>query len=43
MTHEELKLKLADIAHENDAHEARNYFLLSLLAVVEMHRPAVVS
>ena len=39
MTHEELKLKLADIAHEKDAHEARNDFLLALLAVVEEHKP----
>lgn len=39
MTHEELKLKLADIAHEKDANEARNDFLLALLAVVEEHKP----
>ena len=39
MTHEELKEKLADIAHEKDAHEARNDFLLALLAVVQLHQP----
>jgi hypothetical protein len=38
VTYEELKLKLADIAHEKDAHEARNDFLLALLAVVEVHQ-----
>lgn len=39
MTHDELKLKLADIAHEKGANEARNYFLLAILAVVELHKP----
>ena len=39
MTHEELLQKLANIAHEKDAHEARNDFLLALLAVVELHKP----
>ena len=32
--------KLADTAHEKDAHEARNDFLLALRAVVELHKPA---
>lgn len=41
MTHEELLQKLADIAHNKDAHEARNDYLLALLAVVKMHRPAL--
>ena len=39
MTHEELLQKLADIAHNKDAHEARNDYLLALRAVVELHRP----
>lgn len=39
MTHEELLQKLADIAHNKDAHEARNDYLLALLAVVKMHYP----
>jgi hypothetical protein len=43
MTYEELKEKLADIAHEKDAHEARNDFLLALLAVVEEHKPTELS
>ena len=41
MTHEELLQKLADIAHNKDAHEARNDYLLALLAVVKLHRPAL--
>ena len=39
MTHEELLQKLADIAHNKDAHEARNDYLLALRAVVELHKP----
>lgn len=39
MTHEELLQKLADIAHNKDAHEARNDYLLALRAVVEFHKP----
>lgn len=39
MTHEELLQKLADIAHNKDAHEARNDYLLALLAVVKLHQP----
>lgn len=39
MTHDELKQKIADIAHKKDAHEARNDFLLPLLAVVKLHEP----
>ena len=39
MTHEKLLEKLADIAHNKDAHDARNDYLLALRAVVEMHRP----
>ena len=39
MTHEELLQKLADIAHNKDAHEARNDYLLALLAVVKLHKP----
>lgn len=39
MTHEELLQNLADIAHNKDAHEARNDYLLALLAVVKMHYP----
>ena len=37
MTQEELLQKLADIAHNKDAHEARNDYLLALRAVVELH------
>lgn len=39
MTQEELLQKLADIAHNKDAHEARNDYLLALRAVVELHKP----
>jgi hypothetical protein len=39
MIQEELLQKLADIAHNKDAHEARNDYLLALLAVVKMHYP----
>lgn len=39
MTHEELLQKLADIAHNKDAHEARNDYLLALLEVVKLHQP----
>jgi hypothetical protein len=39
MTHEELLEKLADIAHNKDAHDARNDYLLALRAVVELHQP----
>lgn len=39
MTHEELLVKLADIAHNKDAHKARNDYLLALRAVVELHKP----
>jgi hypothetical protein len=39
MTQKELLQKLADIAHNKDAHEARNDYLLALRAVVEMHYP----
>lgn len=35
----ELQKKLADIAHKKDAHEARNDYLLMLLAVVKLHKP----
>ena len=38
MTHEKLLEKLADIAHNKDAHEARNYYLLALRAVVKLHQ-----
>ena len=41
MTHEELLQELADIAHNKDAHEARNDYLLALRAVVELHKPAL--
>lgn len=36
MTNEELLAKLANIAHNKDAHEARNDYLLALRAVVEL-------
>lgn len=39
MNQEELLQKLADIAHNKDAHEARNDYLLALRAVVELHKP----
>lgn len=39
MIQEELLKKLADIAHNKDAHEARNDYLLALLAVVKLHQP----
>jgi len=39
MTQEELLQKLADIAHNKDAHEARNDYLIALRAVVELHQP----
>ena len=39
MIQEELLKKLADIAHNKDAHEARNDYLLALRAVVELHKP----
>ena len=39
MTHEELLQKMSDIAHKKDAHEARNDYLLALLAVVKLHQP----
>lgn len=39
MIQEELLQKLSDIAHKKDAHEARNDYLLALLAVVKMHYP----
>ncbi len=39
MTQEELLQKLADIAHNKDAHEARNDYLLALRAVVNLHNP----
>ena len=39
MTNKELLEKLADIAHNKDAHEARNNYLLALRAVVELHTP----
>ena len=43
MTHEQLLQKLADIAHNKDAHEARNDYLLALRAVVELHSPVGIS
>ena len=39
MTHDELLQKLADIAHNKDAHDARNCYLIALRAVVELHKP----
>ena len=39
MTQEELLQKLADIAHNKDAHDARNDYLLALYAVVKLHKP----
>lgn len=39
MVQEELLKKLADIAHTKYANEARNDYLLALIAVVEMHYP----
>ena len=39
MTHDELLQKLADIAHNKDAHDARNRYLIALRAVVELHQP----
>ena len=43
MNHEELLQKLADIAHNKDAHEARNDYLLALRAVAELHKPTGLS
>ena len=43
MTQEELLQKLADIAHNKDAHEARNDYLLALHAVMELHKPTALS
>ena len=42
MTHEELLQKLADTAHNKDAHEARNDYLLALRAVAELHKPTTI-
>ena len=39
MTHGELLQKLADIAHNKDAHDARNRYLITIRAVVNLHTP----
>ena len=39
MTHQKLLAELAHIAHNKDAHQARNDYLLALISVVEMHYP----
>ena len=39
MTHEELLAKMAEPAHNLNANDARNVYLLALRAVVELHKP----
>ena len=39
MTHNELLQRLADIAHNKDAHDARNRYLIALRAAVKLHTP----
>ena len=38
MTHDELLAKMAEPAHNLNANDARNVYLLALRAVVELHR-----
>ena len=39
MTHDELLAKMAEPAHNLNANDARNVYLLALRAVVELHKP----
>ena len=39
MTHDELLAKMAEPAHNLNANDARNIYLLALRAVVELHKP----
>jgi hypothetical protein len=39
MTHDELMAKIAEPAHNLNANDARNVYLLALRAVVELHKP----
>ena len=39
MTHDELLAKMSKPAHNLNANDARNVYLLALRAVVEMHKP----
>lgn len=43
MTHDELLAKMAEPAHTLNANDARNVYLLALLAVVEVHTPNPIS
>lgn len=40
MTHDELLAKMAEPAHNLNANDARNVYLLALRAVVELHKPS---
>ena len=39
MTHDELLAKMSKPAHNLNANDARNVYLLALRAVVELHKP----
>jgi len=39
MTHDELLAKMAEPAHNLNANDARNVYLVALRAVVELHKP----
>lgn len=41
MTHDELLAKMAEPAHNLNANDARNVYLLALRAVVELHKPVM--
>ena len=41
MTHDELLAKMSKPAHNLNANDARNVYLLALRAVVELHKPVM--
>jgi hypothetical protein len=42
VTHDELLAKMAEPAHNLNANDARNIYLLALRAVVELHQPRII-